>query len=338
MILIDFSGLVFKNIYGIIKSLNLPLENGKYKIDDALVPIQNFILNDIFDVQKQFNDNNVVLCIDNTYKGSWRKNIYKRYKSHRKTSREENPIPFDVIFTRINDLVTALDKYTSYKVIKVEGAEGDDCILSICENVRNEDIIIYSSDKDMLQMQKYSNVRQFSPLLKKYISYKEKHENLNEWLIEHIVLGDDVDEVPKIFNETEFSDEFKEFMTNNNLVFSVEEYLNFSDDELKEINFTGEVFKRVRIGKKTIEKHIKNNTLKDLIQSNDLYLKNFHRNKQLILAEYIPNEIKIECMKQLNAQKQEDQEAFADYLNLHGLGMVQFNMPNYTPVVKLDIW
>lgn len=338
MILVDFSALIFKNIYGIVKSLNLPIVNGKYNIETAIVPIKNFILNDIFDLNKKFNDNNIVLCIDNTHKGSWRSEIYKPYKSHRKVSREENPIPFDVLFTHINEIVDALDKYTSYKVIKVEKAEGDDCILSICEYIRNEDILIYSSDKDMLQMQKYPNVRQYSPLLKKYITYKDKSDTLNEWLIEHIVLGDDADEVPKIFNETEFTDEFKNFMKENNMSLTVEEFHNLPNEEKEKLNYSGDIFKKLRIGKKKIENHIKNNTLKELIQSNELYVKNFHRNKQLILAEYIPQEIKQECIRQLNIEKQPDDEGFSDYLTLHGLGMVQFNIPNFSPVVKLDVW
>lgn len=340
MILVDFSGLIFKNVFGITKSMELPLVDGKYIIDNAITPIKNFIINDIFDIQKQFNDNNIVICVDDTYKGSWRAQIYKPYKSHRKVSRDDNPIPFDIIFNHVHEIIDAFDKFTPYKVIKVPTAEADDCILTLCETIRNEDIVIYSSDKDMLQMQKYNNVRQYSPLLKKYITYKDKSETLNEWLVEHIVLGDNADEVPKIFSETEFTPEFIKYLNDNQLNYTPSSYHALAvDNKLKiENNFNGSVWKTNRIGKKTVEKHIQQGTLKDLIKSNELYVKNFERNKKLILADYIPQSIKEQCLKQYNTIKSDDMSLFIKYLEDNNMRSIQFNIPNFTPIAKLDFW
>lgn len=343
MILIDFPALVFKNVFYITKTMTLPLLNGKYVIDEALIPIKSFIINDIFDIQKQFKDNNIIICVDDTYKGSWRSQIYKPYKSHRKSERDESPLPFDIIFKHVHEIIDAFDKFTPYKVIKVPTAEADDCILTLCDNIRYEDILIYSSDKDMLQMQKYPNIKQFSPALKKYITYKDKNENIDKWLVEHIVLGDNADEVPNIFSETEFTPEFINFLNSRQLSYTPEEYHDLNcDTRLKlEEDFNannGNIWKRNRIGKKTLSKYIDNGTLKDLIKSNNLYVKNFNRNKMLILSDYIPKHIKEECLKQFNAVKQNDMSLFINYLENHGLGSVQFNIPNHIPIVELNLW
>lgn len=339
MILVDFSAIVFKNIHGLVKSIKPPLVDGKYEADSLIIPVKNYILNDLIDIKEQFNDNNIVICLDDTHQGSWRRNIYQKYKHQRKEDRDKNPIPFNILFEHINELIDVLDKYTDYKIIKVHSAEGDDCMLALCEAIRDEDIIIYSSDKDMLQMQKYSNVRQYSPLLKKFITYKDKADSLNEWLVEHIVLGDDADGIPKIFSETQFTDEYKAFLKSKNI--NVDEVAYYNLDNTKrlelEAEFSGEVWKKLRIGKKTVQKYIKDQTLKQLIESNKLYSDNFKRNKQLILAEYIPEEIKNKCLEIYNTDKQGDDAKYSDYLTKNGLSFI-LTRDSMLTINPLDLW
>ena len=53
-----------------------------------------------------------------------------------------------------------------------------DDIGTLCKNTQEfgqyEDVMIVSADKDFLQLQRYNNVRQYSPLLKKNIE-KQTH-------------------------------------------------------------------------------------------------------------------------------------------------------------------
>lgn len=46
----------------------------------------------------------------------------------------------------------------------------------------------------------------------KWITPDTKDGTMQDWLFEHIVLGDISDNVPKITEESEFSDEFSEYM------------------------------------------------------------------------------------------------------------------------------
>ena len=57
--------------------------------------------------------------------------------------------------------------------------------------------MIISSDKDFIQLHKYNNVEQWSPITKKYI----KHENPYQYLFEHIFKGDSSDGVPNVLSD-----------------------------------------------------------------------------------------------------------------------------------------
>ena len=57
-------------------------------------------------------------------------------------------------------------------------------------------VLILSGDKDFIQLQKYSNVKQYDPTRKKWIS----HENPDMFLKEHILRGDASDGVPNILS------------------------------------------------------------------------------------------------------------------------------------------
>ena len=91
-----------------------------------------------------------------------------------------------------------------YKVIHIDGCEADDIIGTIVtmnpdpnNDYNPEKIMIVSSDRDFLQLQKYKFVRQYSPLLKKELV--EKNPRL--YLQTHIIKGDKGDGVPNIFSD-----------------------------------------------------------------------------------------------------------------------------------------
>ena len=57
--------------------------------------------------------------------------------------------------------------------------------------------MIISSDKDFIQLQQYDNVKQFSPIAKKFITDKDPKSYLDE----HILRGDKSDGIPNIFSD-----------------------------------------------------------------------------------------------------------------------------------------
>ena len=56
-----------------------------------------------------------------------------------------------------------------YKFVEVYGAEADDIIVLLVQNILNEDYDI-SGDKDFIQLQKYPNVKQYSPIPRKLMN------------------------------------------------------------------------------------------------------------------------------------------------------------------------
>ena len=82
-----------------------------------------------------------------------------------------------------------------YKFLEVYGAEADDIIATLCKNY-SEKIMIISGDKDFIQLQKYPNVEQFSPILKKHVNGHDP----NTYIKEHILKGDTSDGIPNVLS------------------------------------------------------------------------------------------------------------------------------------------
>jgi 5'-3' exonuclease len=89
-----------------------------------------------------------------------------------------------------------LKEYSPYKVIDVEGAEADDIIGTLAQKFSTDKVMILSSDKDFAQLQKFANVEQYSPILKKFI--KEPFPSVQ--LKQMVIRGDKGDGIPNILS------------------------------------------------------------------------------------------------------------------------------------------
>ena len=88
-------------------------------------------------------------------------------------------------------------EHSPYKVVSVDTCEADDIIAVLVQKFSaTQKTMILSSDKDFAQLQRYPNVEQFSPILKKYI--KEPLPLLQ--LKQLIIRGDKSDGVPNILS------------------------------------------------------------------------------------------------------------------------------------------
>jgi hypothetical protein len=87
-----------------------------------------------------------------------------------------------------------------YKVVHINNIEADDIIGTLTEKTQNfgqhEPVMIISSDKDFIQLQQYSNVKQFSPMTKSFIKEKDPVK----YLFDHTVRGDSGDGIPNILS------------------------------------------------------------------------------------------------------------------------------------------
>ncbi len=187
MIIVDYSGLAIATIV-----VN--------KVDDENL-LRHMILNSLrqYRVKYKKDFGELVLAIDG--KNNWRRGYYPQYKANRKKKREEDTFDWAKAFSIMHDIKEEILANFPYKVIEVDECEADDIIGELCANTQEfgqyEDVMIISADKDFLQLQRYPNVRQYSPLLKK--EYKEDAPLVG--LMEKIMTGDAGDGVPNVLSD-----------------------------------------------------------------------------------------------------------------------------------------
>lgn len=189
MLLIDLNQVLISNLMQQING------NPKAKLDENL--IRHMVLNSLRSYIKQFKNKygDVVIACDN--KKYWRRDVFPFYKSNRKKDREKSGFDWALIFDTLNKIRDELKEYFPYKVIDVDGAEADDVIAVLtARHSPHEEVLILSSDKDFMQLQKYNNVTQYSPILKKYIST----DNPKNYIKEHIIKGDRGDGIPNFLS------------------------------------------------------------------------------------------------------------------------------------------
>jgi 5'-3' exonuclease len=189
MIIFDYQQIAISNLMEQIGS-------SKSSVDESLV--RHMILNTIRTYVKKFKESHgpeVVIACDN--RNYWRREYFPHYKAGRKKARAASGHDWTSIFDSLNKIRQELKENSPYKVLDIDGAEADDIIGTLVQKYSsNEKIMILSSDKDFAQLQRYPNVEQFSPILKKYI--KEPFPLVQ--LKQLIIRGDKSDGIPNILS------------------------------------------------------------------------------------------------------------------------------------------
>jgi hypothetical protein len=156
------------------------------------------ILNTIRTYVKKFKSTHgpeVIIACDS--KNYWRRDLYPHYKAGRKKLREQSGHDWTTIFEVLGKIRDELRDYSPYKVVEVSTCEADDVIAILVQKYSaTQKVMILSSDKDFAQLQRFPNVEQFSPILKKYI--KEPLPMLQ--LKQLVIRGDKGDGVPNILS------------------------------------------------------------------------------------------------------------------------------------------
>ncbi len=186
MILIDFSQIIFSNLFAICEPEDDDLEN----------ELRISTLERISRYKKRFKKfGDVVICVDD--KHYWRRDIFPYYKAGRRREREKSKFDWNTIYESLNKIKEEIKLYFPYKVMDVPLAEADDIIGVLAKhNHTVENILILSGDKDFLQLQKYPNITQFSTVHNTFIKTPSPQETLRE----HIMTGDSGDGIPNFLS------------------------------------------------------------------------------------------------------------------------------------------
>ncbi len=181
---------------------NLMVQIGNHhnaQVDENM--IRHMVLNSIRFNRMKFKEEfgELIICADD--KNYWRRAQFPYYKASRRKNREESELDWSAIFNALNKVRQELKDHFPYKVIQIDGAEADDIIGTIVHQEgrllnTGEKFLILSGDKDYIQLHKYANVKQYSPVLKKWVV----HSNPEQYLYEHIIKGDAGDGIPNILS------------------------------------------------------------------------------------------------------------------------------------------
>jgi hypothetical protein len=194
MILIDMNQVMISNLM-----VQIQLSN---ELDAGLV--RHMVLNSLRMYNQKFGEEygELVLCYDS--KRYWRREFFPYYKGTRKRDREKSSFNWSSIFEILNQIRDEIREYMPYKVMEVDGAEADDIISVLTKqqaftNIRLQrdmqpasKVLILSGDKDFIQLQKYPWLKQYNPVMKKFVSGM----NPKVYILEHVLKGDKSDGIP----------------------------------------------------------------------------------------------------------------------------------------------
>lgn len=222
--------------------------------------VRHMVLNSLRSYRSKFQGEfgELVLCYDN--KTNWRREYFPNYKHSRRKGRKESKLDWNNIFDTLHMIKSELTEFFPYKVLEVDNAEADDIIASVVFHVASEPknyekVLILSSDKDFIQLQKYNFVSQYSPMQKKFVNGLDP----TTYIKEHILKGDRGDGVPN-------------FLSPDN-------------------TFVDELRQRP-LSKRKLEAWI---DLEPSDYCNEEMMRNYQRNRTLIDLSYIPDDIKEKC-------------------------------------------
>ena len=188
MIIIDMNQITLASVM-----MNFHMTKSEELEEDM---VRHMILNSIRMYRTMFKEEygEVVLTYDSRH--YWRREIFPQYKQNRKKGRENDTKDWDKIFGLLNAIKSEFREILPYKYVEVYGAEADDVIGTLCKEYQDQKVMIISGDKDFIQLQKYKNVKQYSPILKKYVN----GHNPDTYIKEHILKGDSSDGVPNVLS------------------------------------------------------------------------------------------------------------------------------------------
>jgi hypothetical protein len=264
MLLIDYSQLIIAGALTFGSDFDKG-KDAKKQIDILRHTILNTLLSDKKKHGAMYG--NIVIAVDS--RNYWRRDVFPHYKGARKKNREDSKTDWKAIFDIGAQLREEFKEVFPYNFVNVDGAEADDVVAVLTKYTQTNDlatvglvdnepqhVLIKSNDGDFGQLHKYQNVRQWNPILKKYVPKYGKYD-----LLEKLLTGDTGDGIPNIKSADDH------FMNENSgrqssITAKIKKHAFEQFDRGEQIYF----------GDKTMDT-------------------NFRRNRQLIDFDYIPENV-----------------------------------------------
>jgi hypothetical protein len=285
MILVDYSQVALSAIL----TFQRELKGTESEVKNL---IRHVTLSTIKSYKKKYGKEygQIVICCDG--RKYWRRDFFQQYKAGRKKARDASDLNWTLIFDTLSEMRDDLSKHFPYKVMHLERCEADDVIAALTKWAQENElvteglieesqkILILSSDKDFKQLQLYPNVKQWSPMQKKYVTASQRE--IIEYKIEHIVKGDAGDGIPNILSK---------------------------DD----VFVTGE--RQKPMSAKRLQEFIDNGFI---ACKNDDERRNWQRNTVLVDFDHIPDDVRSEIVNTyINTKPIGDKMAIMNYLIEH---------------------
>lgn len=281
MILVDYSQVALSNIL----SFQRELKGSESEIKNL---IRHVTLSTLKSYKKKYGKEygELVICCDG--RKYWRREFFPNYKANRKKARDNSDLDWTLIFDTLSMIRDEIKQNFPYKVLHLERAEADDIVAVLAKWSQTngliqqglveepQKILVVSSDGDFIQLQKYDNITQWSPIQKKYV--KATRKELHEKTITHIVKAGD-DGIPNILS---------------------------NDD----VFVKGE--RQKPVSAKRLQEFIENGFI---ACKNEEERRNWHRNQTLVDFDFIPDDVQKEIIDTyVNYKTTADKMTIMNYL------------------------
>lgn len=162
---------------------------------------------------KQYKPDKVVMAFD---RSSWRK-VYtasdeciskKAYKGNRrKDMTPAQQLKYQRFTEHLNEFEMLIDQHTTIITLIEQDLEADDLIAGFCQKFKdtNNEIIVISSDTDLLQLLRYPNVTIISPATDKVQDLAEFNHDPELYVFAKCVRGDPTDNVQSAYPGVRFT-------------------------------------------------------------------------------------------------------------------------------------
>jgi 5'-3' exonuclease len=181
----------------------------------------------------------------------------------------------------MDEVRSEIDSELPYKVMSNLACEADDIIAILCKHYHKAGkILIISSDKDFIQLHKYHNVSQWSPLSKTFLTVP----NPNDFKVNLILKGDRSDGVPNVLSPDDT------FVANQ---------------------------RQRKLTKKKLDEWISADNLEAVLEGE--HFRNFKRNQKMIDLDYVPEMVEINIITHYNKDHFTGRNKMLNYFIKHRL-------------------